>query len=86
MNLVAESKLYAHWAEAKIVPEVFDVFDVEGENGIHACYTMSVAAGNLARAKNDSVFSPAIARTLSAKLAQIVSAMHSRGYCHGGRN
>jgi hypothetical protein len=70
---------------SKIVPEVFDMFDVEGHNGIHACYTMSVAAGDLARAKNDSVFSPAVARALSAKLAQIVFAMHSHGYCHGSR-
>ncbi|KAF1819653.1 uncharacterized protein K489DRAFT_383902 [Dissoconium aciculare CBS 342.82] len=42
---------------SKMVPEVFDVFDVEGQNGIHACYTMSVAEGDLAWAKNDNCFS-----------------------------
>jgi serine/threonine protein kinase len=67
------------------VPEVLDEFEINGRNGRHACYTMACAAGNLASAVYDGLFPVATARALSARLAKIVSSIHKRGYCHGGK-
>jgi hypothetical protein len=67
------------------VPTVLDQFELEGPNGKHACYTMSVAAGNLSTAKLDHLFTIDVARALAAKLALMMCSLHARSYCHGGR-
>jgi serine/threonine protein kinase len=71
--------------ESEDVPTVLDEFEHEGPNGTHACYTMPVAAGDLAMAKIDDLFPIDVARALAAKLALMTSGLHARSYCHGGR-
>lgn len=68
------------------VPEVFDVFEVEGINGKHSCYAMSVAACSLDDALEDEVLSIEMARAVCARIALIISTTHSIGYCHGGED
>ncbi|KAF1819651.1 kinase-like protein [Dissoconium aciculare CBS 342.82] len=64
------------------VPKALDQFSVGGKNGTHACYTMPVAAGNLANAKYDDVFPVQVARAFSAKFTLTIASFHARGYCH----
>ena len=66
------------------VPTVLDEFDIEGPNGRHACFTMTMAAGDLAAAKYGYVFPTDVARALSAKVATIVHHLHNNSWCHGG--
>jgi hypothetical protein len=66
------------------VPDVFDVFEVEGINGKHRCYAMSVSASSLDTALGYSVLSIEMARAVCARIALIISTIHASGYCHGG--
>jgi serine/threonine protein kinase len=69
----------------RIVPEVIDDFEIQGPNGVHTCYTMHLAANSLAEAKQHDAFPIEVARALAAKLASLIKALHSHGFCHGGK-
>lgn len=66
------------------LPKVLDRFSIAGPNGIHPCYTMVLAQGNLDEALSRPMFAVPVGRTLAAKLALVVSYVHSQGYVHGG--
>ncbi|KAK8064515.1 protein kinase [Apiospora phragmitis] len=66
------------------LPRVLDVFNVRGPNGIHVCYTKTLAQGNLKDASFSRLFPIEVARVLTARLALAVSLIHSRGFVHGG--
>jgi tRNA A-37 threonylcarbamoyl transferase component Bud32 len=66
------------------VPEVFDVFEVEGINGKHLCYAMSVSASSLDSVLRGYDMPIEIARAVCARIDLIISTIHSGGYCHGG--
>ncbi|KAK8121705.1 protein kinase [Apiospora sp. TS-2023a] len=65
------------------LPEILDVFNVRGPNGIHVCYTKTLAQGNLKEASFSRLFPIEVARLLAGRLALAVSLIHSRGYVHG---
>jgi serine/threonine protein kinase len=69
-----------------IAPQVFEDFKIEGFNGVHACYAMTVGANSVAVAKQYDIFSLVIARALSARLAGMIGSLHAQGYCHGGES
>ncbi|KAK7913973.1 kinase domain protein [Apiospora marii] len=66
------------------LPEILDVFNVRGPNGIHVCYTKTLAQGNLKEASFSRLFPIEVARLLAGRLALAVSLIHSRGFVHGG--
>lgn len=68
---------------SRLVPDLLDEFEVRGPNGIHACYTLTLAACNL-RDASPSLIPLDAARALSYSLAQAVAYFHSQGYVHGG--
>lgn len=63
-----------------------DEFQVEGPNGVHPCYTMAVAQGNLREAASSRLFPLHVSRALAAGLTRAVLYVHSRGYAHGGKS
>lgn len=67
------------------LPTILDSFDVRGPNGIHPCYTLNPAQGNLREASFSRLFPIQVARALSANLVTAVAAVHSRGFVHGGQ-
>lgn len=67
-----------------LIPIPLDVFDIEGPNGIHPCYTMIPAQCNLREASYSCLFPIDTARSISAALVLAVAFIHSRGYVHGG--
>lgn len=67
------------------LPEILDVFNVRGPNGIHVCYTKTLAQGNLKEASFSRLFPIEVARLLAGRLALAVSLIHSRGFVHGGK-
>jgi hypothetical protein len=77
--------LRALTAAGAAVPEVFDVFEVEGINGKHPCYAMSVSASSLDRALHNGVLPIEVARAICARMTLVISSIHSNGYCHGGK-
>ncbi|KAK8016966.1 kinase domain protein [Apiospora rasikravindrae] len=66
------------------IPQVLEVFNVRGPNGIHVCYTKTLAQGNLKEASFNRLFPIEVARLLAARLALAVSLIHSQGFVHGG--
>lgn len=67
------------------LPQILDVFNVRGPNGIHVCYTKTLAQGNLKEASFSRLFPIEVARLLAGRLALAVSLIHSRGFVHGGK-
>ncbi|KAK7961730.1 kinase-like protein [Apiospora aurea] len=67
------------------IPQVLEVFNVRGPNGIHVCYTKTLAQGNLKEASFNRLFPIEVARLLAARLALAVSLIHSQGFVHGGK-
>ncbi|KAK8075705.1 kinase-like protein [Apiospora hydei] len=65
------------------IPQVLEVFNVRGPNGIHVCYTKTLAQGNLKEASFNRLFPIEVARLLAARLALAVSLIHSQGFVHG---
>lgn len=70
---------------SEIAPKVFEDFQIEGPNGLHPCYAMTVGGNSLAAAKRYDMFPLVIARAMGARLASIVKSLHDQGYCHGGK-
>ncbi|KAJ3552643.1 hypothetical protein NPX13_g11066 [Xylaria arbuscula] len=77
--------LSAGHPEHKFTPEILDEFIIEGPNGLHPCYTVSPAQGNLREASFSRLFPIQVARRLAGNLAQAVSLVHSGGFVHGGK-
>ena len=67
-----------------LVSSLLDEFEVQGPNGRHACYTVTLAACSLRDVSFNRLFSLEVARALSYGLVQAVAYVHSRGYVHGG--
>lgn len=67
-----------------LIPMIFDEFQVQGPNGIHACYTTAPAQGNLREISFSRLFPLDVARALCYGLTQAVAYTHSHGYVHGG--
>ncbi|KAI1126084.1 protein kinase [Nemania abortiva] len=65
------------------IPKILDEFNIEGPNGVHACYTVAPAQGNLQEASFSRLFPIRVARALAARLAIAVSFVHSQGFVHG---
>lgn len=80
----ASQDIYAATDTRDAVPSILDQFGIQGPNGTHICYTMVPAQKNLREASFSRLFPIQIARSLSARLAIIVSLVHSKGLVHGG--
>lgn len=69
------------------IPKVLDHFHVLGPNGTHPCYTTEYAQGTVDdAAERGALFPIAAARIMSARLAQAVAYVHSKGLVHGGKS
>lgn len=66
------------------IPSILDEFNIQGPNGIHTCYTMAPAQGNLREASFSRLFPIQVTRALAARLAIAVSFVHSQGFVRGG--
>ncbi|KAJ5774840.1 kinase-like protein [Penicillium paradoxum] len=66
-----------------LVANLLDEFEVQGPNGTHTCYAVTLAACSLRDVSQNRLFSLEVARALSYGLVQAVAYMHSRGYVHG---
>lgn len=66
------------------IPSILDAFEVHGPNGIHSCYTLPTAQGDLWDASFNDLFPVEVARALAAKLVLAVAFVHSQGFVHGG--
>lgn len=75
---------YATIEASDAIPRIVDEFDIQGPNGVHTCYTMTPAQGNLNEASFSRLFPIQVARALAAKLVMTVAFVHSRGFVHGG--
>ncbi|KAG5931394.1 hypothetical protein E4U53_001801, partial [Claviceps sorghi] len=69
--------------ENDVIPKILDEFEIQGPNGTHPCYTLIPTQSSLRSASFCCLFSPQVARALSAKLALAVSSIHSHGFVHG---
>ncbi|KAL8724109.1 MAG: hypothetical protein Q9181_006980 [Wetmoreana brouardii] len=73
-------------AGGKYVAQLIDEFFVEGHNGRHACLVSEPAGFNIHAAREDSIvrmFSPQMARAITAKIIMGVHFVHSSGVVHG---
>ncbi|KAJ5697873.1 protein kinase-like protein [Penicillium malachiteum] len=69
-----------------MIPILQDHFKLESPNGVHECYTTSLARISVANSMAmpvDSAFSVEVARSLVAQLIHAVAYIHSRGIVHG---
>ncbi|PWY92146.1 kinase-like protein [Aspergillus heteromorphus CBS 117.55] len=66
-----------------LVSDLLDEFEVQGPNGTHRCYTVTLAACSLRDTLFNCFFPLEIARALSYGLTWAVAHIHSRGYVHG---
>ncbi|XP_044715342.1 kinase [Hirsutella rhossiliensis] len=66
-----------------VLPSILDEFDVRGPNGMHKCYAVGPAQGNIKDASFNRLFPIHVARALAAKLAVAVAFVHSKGFVHG---
>lgn len=65
------------------IPSPLDEFEIHGPNGIHPCYTMILAQGDLRVASRCRLFPLAVARALVGGILMAIQYMHSCGYVHG---
>ncbi|KAF9887276.1 hypothetical protein FE257_010404 [Aspergillus nanangensis] len=66
-----------------LVTVFLDGFKVQGPNGTHTCYTVTLAQCNLREISFSRLFPLEVARALSYGLTQAGAYTHSRGYVHG---
>ncbi|KAJ5716643.1 hypothetical protein N7493_008554 [Penicillium malachiteum] len=66
----------------RFIPELLNEFKVQGLNGIHTCYTVSLAACSL-RGLPFSILPLSVARVICYSLTQAIAYIHSQGYVHG---
>lgn len=67
-----------------LITTLLDEFEIKGPNGMHPCYTMVPAQGNLREISFSRLFTTEVARAIAAELVLAVAFVHSRGYVHGG--
>ncbi|KAJ0418625.1 kinase-like domain-containing protein [Aspergillus carlsbadensis] len=65
------------------LPALHDEYKIQGPNGTHLCYTVTLAQCDLREISYSRLFPLDAARGLCYGVAQAVAAVHSEGYVHG---
>lgn len=70
----------------RLMPPVFDRFELDGPNGTHSCLVTTPARCSLVESLNDyDIFPLSTARSLAAQLVLAVARVHRLGIVHGGQ-